>query len=361
MKNIPALGFFALLFFCSCSSEPIGKQAQLKDIITQHAHGKVNQILVVADSSLWQGAVGDTFFYYFSGPYLMLPQPESIFDIIFLTPEQLARQTVKKEFRTILFLADMDDDESPVTLMMKRDVGEDKIQPVRNDKKYSTVVGQDKWAKNQLLFYIFGFGEDKLVENIARNFPSIAKRINDADMQVVSATAYQAGENADLMAEIKAGFGLDLKVPGDFKKARFDQKTNTVWLRRDSREINADLLIHKLPYTNKSQLTKAGIKAIRNEIGKIVTTRQPNSYMQINDVDLPLLTENITLNNRYTVQAKGIWETANDFLGGPFISELMLDPDKGVLIFIDGFVYAPGKDKRDYMQEMQFILSSAKF
>ncbi len=355
------LQFFsiALLFLWSCASESSKPTSPFTPDKNQ-AHGRVNQILVIAEDDLWKSPVGDTFFYYFGAPYILLPQPEPIFDVQHLTPEQLSEQTVKKEFRTVLFLADLNNENSSVSSLVKADLGGEKLAEVLQGKKYGVTVGRDKWAKEQLLFYIHGFGEERLVENIQKNFPSIARKINEKDETIVKANAYQAGRNDKLAAEIKSIFNLDLDVPGDFQKAFFNSQTNTMWLRRDVREVNVNILIHKRPYTNKSQLTKEGIKKIRDEVGRIVTSTVTGSYMRINDVDLPLFVENKTINNQYAVQAKGIWDMVNDFKGGPFVSNLMLDEKAGELILVDAFVFAPQKDKRNYMQEMELIISSAK-
>ncbi len=341
--------------------QPASKLAGPSKASFNYAHGKINQILVVSDSSLWKGTAGDSFFYYFTAPYILLPQPEPIFDIIHMTPEQLVDQPVKKEFRTIIFLANLNDENSVTSKIARSDLGGEKIAKIRQEKGYNITVGQDKWARSQLLLYITGFGEEKLVENITTNFPAIAKRINEKDAETVEATAYQAGRNADLEAELMAKFGIRMKVPGSFRKARLDDKNNVLWLRSDDREIIANILITKIPYKDKAQLSEEGIKALQNEIGKIITTRQPNSYMRINDVDLPLFVEKKQVNNIYTVQARGIWDIVNDFKGGPFISNLMLNPATNELVLVDGFIYAPSKDKRNYMQEMELIVSTAQF
>ena len=61
------------------------------------------------------------------------------------------------------------------------------------------------------------------------------------------------------------------------------------------------------------------------------------------------------------LQARGIWEMVDDFKGGAFISNLMLDQDRGELILVDGFLYAPSiPKKRNYMQEIELIISSAE-
>jgi hypothetical protein len=353
--------FLFLIFLFTvigCTTEQAPK---VQNSAVKSAHGKVNEIIVIADSSLWAGAVGDSFFYYFSAPFLLLPQPESIFDIYHLTPAQLSVQTVKKEFKTLLFLADLNDTDSPTTQLVVGDIGNEKAVEATAGKGASTIVGKDKWARNQILFYVFAKGEENLKNYMGKSFTSIAKKINEIDGEIIKATTYQSGENSDEIAAIKARFGINLKVPGDFKKARLDESSNTLWLRRDSREINANLVIHARPYSNESQLTQGGIKSIRNQIGKIISSAQPNSFMRINDTDLPMFTEILSINNVYTLQAKGIWELENDFLGGPFISNLMLSPDKKTLVLVDGFIYAPGKEKRNFMQEMELILSSASF
>ncbi len=341
-----------------CTSDNT-QQPQL-NVAAKYAHGDVNEILVISDAALWEGAIGDTFFYYYSAPYLMLPQPESIFDVIHMTPDELARQPVRKEFRTIVFLANMADTNSTTTNLIRTDVGNDKLSESLSEKQSGTITGKDKWARGQTLIYVFGWGEDKLKSHIAKSFTAIAKKINESDRPSIEANVYQAGENAELIAEVKSRYGIYLKVPGDFKKAKLST-SNTLWLRRDSREINANLMIHVRPYLNKSQLTKEGAKAIRDEVSTIVNTHQPNTYMRVNDVDLPMFAETLTINNLFAIQSKGIWEMANDFMGGPYISNLMLSPDKKNLVLVDGFIYAPGKDKRNFMQEIELILASARF
>lgn len=362
MKYLKIIIAFSILLLAACSSEPsrpvaaptpAGKKVQ--------SHGRVNQVLVISDTALWKGPVGDTFFYYFSAPYILLPQPEPIFDVVQMTPKQLALQPLKKEFRTIIFLADMNDENSATARFIRNDLGPEKLVEIQNGKGYNVTIGQDKWAIKQLLFYVAGFGEDKLTEAITTNFPAIGRKINERDEENVKATAYQGGEDSGLQGDVLAKFNLNLKIPKGFKQAKFDGNTNTLWLRSDEREIIANIIVHKLPYKDKSQLTKAGIKKIRDSVSGIVTTQLPNTYMRINDVDLPLFVENKTINNAYTVQAKGIWDIVNDFKGGPFVSNLMLNEKTNELVLVDGFVFAPGKDKRNYMQELELVLSSARF
>ena len=106
----------------------------------------------------------------------------------------------------------------------------------------------------------------------------------------------------------------------------------------------------------------AGDVLFRDSIGrKYISSTLPDTYMQINDEDLPMLTQATTLNNNYALEARGIWEVINDYMGGAFVSYLIHNPDKNELLFVDGFIHAPGEDKRDFMQYLEYVLRTTKF
>ena len=66
------------------------------------------------------------------------------------------------------------------------------------------------------------------------------------------------------------------------------------------------------------------------------------------------------IDNQYAVEARGIWEIANDYMGGPFISYTIHNPQTNELLYLDGFVHAPGKEKRNFMQQLEKIFTTAK-
>lgn len=351
--------FQVLLFLIVTVSACSPETKQQPKFIETYAHGHVNQLLVVSDSTLWTGPVGDTFFYYFAGPYILTPQPEAIFDITHFTPGAFAAWSSRQEFRMILLVADLNDADEATSRMIRNDLGEKKLEEIRKDKGYSVVVGRDKWAKNQTVFYVVGFGEDKLAECIASHFPVVAKRINDEDKEVIKATVYQADQDYDLNAEVLGELGLQLKIPGDFKKAKNSTNLNAVWLRRDVRDVHVGLIINKRPYTNKKQLSKTGMKEIIDELGVLISSWIVDSKMRVDDQNLPMFMETTSLNNKYAVVGRGIWEMDNDFKGGPFVCYEVLDEKNGNLYTLYGYVFAPGEDKRNYLQEIEYVIRTA--
>ncbi|RMG81040.1 MAG: DUF4837 family protein [Bacteroidetes bacterium] len=327
---------------------------------TPTAFGDRNQVIVVSDKSLWESPVADTVDYYFAAPYLVLPQPEPILDLMHFTTEEVSADPIKKQLKAYILVADMNDENSPTTRLVKSDIGPEKLREAKETTGYGTNVGRNKWAKGQLLIYIYGYGRDKLIENIQNNAASILERIQKEEDVRIDATAYMGGENEGLQNEIYNLFGIRIKLPSEYQKAIYDEDDQFIWVRKDTRDANSNIFIQKIKYTDKAQLSRDTIKAIRNRLGHYASTSIPNTYMKINDVDLPMFVKPVEIDGNYALEARGIWDMENDYAGGPFISYLIHNPKKNELIFIDGFVHAPGEEKRDHMQELEYIITHVK-
>lgn len=347
--------FLSLNVF-SCSKEAVQKSMEADKI----AFGKINRINVLCDQSVWDGPLGDSIRFYYSAAYPILPQPEPIFDLHHLTLEDMRKDPLRKELRTYIVVGDLSDQGSETAALIRRDVGTEKISSTTADSGYGNSVARNKWARGQIIVYLYGNSEDKLIENITNSFSAVAKRLHQADEKIIDATAFFNGENVGLASEISALMGVKMRIPEEFKPAMKEKEI--VWLRRETSEASSNIIIQKIPYTDQSQLSREGIKAIRNEMGKAyVSSTLPDTYMRINDVDLPLIVETTRVNGDYALEARGIWDIVNDFMGGAFISYLIYDPSKQELLFLDAFVHAPGKEKRDLMQQLDYILNTAQY
>jgi hypothetical protein len=353
------LTFLSASLLTGCASEN-GKPA--KKPVNTRAMGKLNEIFFLGDEAVMQGMVGDTINYYFKAPYLILPQPEPLYDLQFETPQTIINNPYRKEMKVYIIVADLADENSPTTKLVMEDITAAKRMEIKSDGGYSVTVGRNKWAGGQVVIYILGYGEGKLAECVRKNFPGIAQKLNEENRPTLVGNAYQAGENTSIEKELLEKMGVKLKVPGDYLKAIYDEETQTMWLRRDGKKENFNIIIHKLKYTDEEQLTRKGLKKIRNFLGKkFVSTTLDSTYMHINDIDLPMFVDPIMFDSYYTLEARGIWEIVNDYMAGPFMSYLIHNPKTNELLFVDGFVYAPGETKRDMMQELEVILATIDF
>lgn len=348
--------FVSIVVTLSCKNEMTQKMVNKPT-----AMGRINAVVIIADKSMSESSMADTVSYYFESAYPVLTAEEPIFDIRYMTPQQVEGKPYSKELRTYVLIADILDTSSNTTRMLRKDMGEEKFKRALNDPAFTTSVGTDKWARGQLIIYVFANGLDKLAAAISKNFATISKRINQHDFKNLSATVFGIQDvNPELSKMVMDSFGMNIKIPGLYKKAI--QKPNFLWVRMDNKEINQSLVFRKFKYLNKDQFKMDNIIKMRNEYGRqFIRTSSDSSYMSTNVIDLPTYEYTYIQNNAYTKEVRGIWETVNDFMGGPFVSYLLLNEAKGEIVFIDSFVFAPGKEKRDFVQQLDCIVKTASF
>ncbi len=355
MFKISLYTFCLACLFSACTSD-VAKSFEPKS----SALGKMNEIVVIADQDDWEGAIGDTFRYYFASAYPILPAPEPLFDLRHFTTEELLESPLRKELRTYAFIADLSDETSSTTKMVKRDLGELRFKEAAVYKKINTIIGKNKWARGQQLFYFFGTDEASIAASVSEHFSTAARRINNHDYKQLKSTLYSKGLNLGHASDLKASFGINVDIPVDFRLAK--QEDNLTWLRMDNEKATVNLVFQKLAYHDKNQLSKEYLMKLRNEFGKeYVTTDVKGAYMVINDEDLPVFEYFTNIDDQYTIELRGIWETEKDFFGGPFITYLILNEAKNELLYVDAFVYAPGEEKRDYMMQMDLLAKSITF
>jgi len=306
--------FVGSLLFTSCTEE---MSSRLNPI--PKALGLANHITVIADNTLWESDLRDTFEYYFQAAYPILPQPEPLFDIRHYTYKDISQSTIKRELRTYVVLANLEDQSSEVSKMVLEDLGAERGNRAKTDPSYNSAVGYNRWAKDQMVIYLFGKNREDLMTQIVQQFPSIAKKVNKFDEDKIYSLTYLAKSSTRLNTMFKENYNATIDVPADYFLALHEDKT--MWFRKETDFISFNLMITEVPYRDENQLKKSGQKAIMDSLGlKYVSTEIDATYKKINDVDLPMLAEASNLGNSYPIETRGIWEIENDFMGGPFLS-----------------------------------------
>lgn len=354
MRFLFVASLLSLLLY-SCSEEA---QRSMKAVPT--AFGQLNEIVVVMDQDMWESPLGDTLRYYYSSAYPLLPQPEPVFDLRHYTPLDIRKDPLRKELRTYMFVANLADEDSPTTQMVLKDIGSEKARSAKEDKSVNNAAGRDKWAKGQLALYQFAYSHDALVEALKANYPAIKRKVNKFDERKLESYIYLDGVANQLIKEVKDSMGVSLRIPHDYFIAINDG--DIIWMRKETEKISQNLLLKKMKYEDQSQLSKENLIALRDSIGKeYISSTLDGTYMRVNDKDLPVIFNTTSVNGNYAVEARGIWDIVGDYMGGSFISYLVLNPNTNELLFIDGFLHAPGEDKRDYMEQLDHIINTLEF
>ncbi|WP_445453438.1 DUF4837 family protein [Flavobacterium sp. 25HG05S-40] len=305
-------------FLCSCSFK--------EDKTPDTSSAAINTISVIIDDQLWNGEVGDSIRNKFASPVLGLPQEEPLFTI----------------------------NQYPVKLFEGFSTGSHNIIIVKkgNENKYE--FKENEFATPQNAFHISGKTSFEIIELLEENAPDIIKKMR----------AIEVIHNQDIFKDsllntkkIQKKFNIDLLIPSKYEYVM--RRKNFIWLKSEIISGNTSLIIYQIPW--KSIHTNTAVNDIvrtRDSIGK--------AYIHGSDYGTQMVTEaayspyfsKIMLAGNKCYETKGTWQMKNDFMSGPFINYTIFDKEHRRILVLEGFCYAPSKEKRDLMFELESIIKS---
>ena len=312
MKKTAIILFF-LITALSCSDN--------QQKLLPASSGNINNISVVTNDELWEGAVGEVIRENFGRPIYGLPQIEPIFSLSHIPSKVFSGFATKS--RTIL----------------KIDVSEN--EGVFNFK--------NTYASPQRIIQITANSPDKIIEIINENLNSIYSTMYFNEIQEKQR---RISKNLNKTQAIKNNTGVSLKFPSAYRVAKAD--TNFVWIRRDIETGSVNLFIHR-----QRNQTEQSIIEKRDSISKIyIPGPVENTYMSTDLIYTPN-TQQINVGGKQVFETRGLWEIEDQFMAGPFLNfQIKLGDDD--FIMLDGFVYSPGSTKREYIFELEAIMRSLK-
>ena len=312
MKKTAIILFF-LITALSCSDN--------QQKLLPASSGNINNISVVTNDELWEGAVGEVIRENFGRPIYGLPQIEPIFSLSHIPSKVFSGFATKS--RTIL----------------KIDVSEN--EGVFNFK--------NTYASPQRIIQITANSPDKIIEIINENLNSIYSTMYFNEIQEKQR---RISKNLNKTQAIKKNTGVSIKFPSAYRVAKAD--TNFVWIRRDIETGSVNLFIQR-----QRNQTEQSIIEKRDSISKIyIPGPVENTYMSTDLIYTPN-TQQINVGGKQVFETRGLWEIEGQFMAGPFLNfQIKLGDDD--FIMLDGFVYSPGSTKREYIFELEAIMRSLK-
>jgi hypothetical protein len=319
MNKAHFLFFFISFLFISCEKK--------SDNLPRKTTGKINVISVIIDDQLWNGEVGDSIRNKFASPVIGLPQEEPLFTI--------------NQYPIKLLEGFMTDNR---TIMVVKKGDENKFE-----------IKKNQYASPQNVFHISGKTGTDIIKILEKNAPKMIQLIKETEI-----TESQRINNQSLLDPkvIANKFHISIKIPSAY--AYVLQKSKFMWLKKEIVGGNTSLLIYEVPISSikkNANLTMSIIK-MRDSIGDLyISGTEPKSNMITEEAYAPYLFK-ITLDGKKTYETKGTWELKNDFMAGPFINYAVIDKENNRILVLEGFCYAPSKEKRDLMHELESIIKS---
>lgn len=289
--------------------------------------GKINTISVIIDDQLWNADVGDSIRNKFASPVIGLPQEEPLFNI--------------NQYPVKLLEGFMTDTRA-IIVVKKGEIN--KFQVIKN-----------QYAAPQNVFHISGKTSLDIIACLEKNAPKMIQLIKEGEIAETQKINKQSHLNPTVIAN---KFRMNIQVPSGY--AYVLQKSNFMWLKKEIIGGSTSLLLYQVPLNSikKDKNSISNIIRIRDSIGKLyITGTEPNTNMVTEEAYAPYLSK-IIFDNKQTIETKGTWELNNDFMSGPFINYAVIDPEFNRILVLEGFCYAPSKEKRDLMHELEAIIKS---
>ncbi len=294
------------------------------------ATGKINTISVMIDDQLWNGEVGDSIRNKFASPVIGLPKEEPMFTI----------------------------NQYPIRLLEGFTTNSRNIIVIKKEAQNRFQIIENEFATPQNVFHISGKTAAAVLNLIEAYSPEIIEKMRATEIlanQKIIDTAL-----ADTQ-KITAKFNVSLHVPKGFNLVM--RKRRFMWFKKEITSGNSSLLIYQVPISaiKNAQDPTRNIIRIRDSVGHLyIHGTVPGSKMVTEDSYAPYLF-NVRLKNKPTFETRGTWELENDFMSGPFLNYAIIDRANRRALIIEGFCYAPSKEKRDLMFELESIIKSVEF
>ena len=325
------LGTVLLAMLITGGCKPKQDQAPKKE----DSSGATLELLVVTDNKeQWEGSLGDTLRNFFSQIQTTLPQPEPRFTLAHL--EVTGFSKMFQPHHNILILT----------------VDPESQNPMLETRK-------DLWAEPQRVIKISAPSYQALIAEVDSN-----KR---AFMDLYLETEYTRTTKTDktlledkLIRQLMDDYKISLVIPVGYVLAK---KTNEfMWIRKETLKESQGILIYIEPYTDTSQFSNDNIIRRRNFYTmNWIPGPSEGSFMTTDVNNTKPLFRRIMLNERFTVESRGAWETMGDFMGGPFVSYTMVDEKQNRLVTLEGYVYAPNAPKTILLHHVEAICRTVEF
>jgi hypothetical protein len=197
--------------------------------------------------------------------------------------------------------------------------------------------------------------------HLQKHGKQIIDHFNRIEKERLATTLFNSKTAQGVGTFLRREQNIEIKIPVGYKLA--DRQPDFVWLRQIEPNTDKDIFITWKPYESEYQLLPDSIIAWRDAIAKkylFEDPKNPISYLITEREDADVLVKQVNFNNHFAMEVRGLWRTNTRTMGGPYLGYALADQPQGLLYYIEGFAFAPGKDKREFMRELETILWSFK-
>ena len=311
---------FVVFFLQSCEDNKV--------VYKPESSARINSITVVVDNDNWNNTIGDKIRNLYADEYEGLPQIEERFTLKQMPYE--AFSGFSRSSRNIIF-----------------------INKKSNPEFFFEV---DKYARPQIYLEIKGNSIKSILEQIDKSKKEAINKFTNGEIEESKRRILKSP-----LKDTKAmdDFLINMKMPSAY--SLYKQDKNFIWYQKQIQKGHSNIIVTQLPsQKNIFDYNIPSVIKLRDSIGEVfLPGRNPESFMISEKEYLPYQ-KKVNYYGIKMLETRGTWEVKGDFMGGPFLNYLVEDKLNDRVLFIEGFVFAPSKRKRDNIIELEAIIKSLK-
>ncbi|MGH7502605.1 MAG: DUF4837 family protein [Longimicrobiales bacterium] len=306
---------------------------------TEPAHGEVTSLIVVAADTLW-ASVGDGITSALEARIFTV-RNEKAFDVTHVSP-QSEDWLELRQFRRVVVIGAS---------------GDGWMVPVLGDSGLSAlpavVERRDVWARGQTVTALVVPPEGSAAA-VAASVASLAERLDSRFREWVRSRMFLSGRNTELRDSLASMAGFSLLLPNLYRP----DVDGNLYVFRSSNDVGGRLarVIAVTWRGGLESLTPDAALAWRDSVAQRVFAATPGQGIDRTQVhDRPL-----TDAAEGSFEVQGIWESRDRTLpaAGPFVDRIVLCPDQDRTYFLEAWLFAPGRQKYEYMIQFETLLNA---
>lgn len=218
---------------------------------------------------------------------------------------------------------------------------------------------RDTWVRLQTAIIITGITTEKTQQLLNRSGETIYRVLREEERDRFSKMVYMSDYQEKETKKMETLLGASFKIPFGYRLAKNEDGFMSYVRKNPDRMVT--LLysgkIIKDPIKFRDSLFSKyfeGDEVVGDSI-PVVTENNTKRYHKLT------LLDTIIFENERAIQIKGVWrndKVKGGPMGGPFISYIF--QKNGLWYFLDGHVFAPGKKKWPFLEEVDIILNTFK-
>lgn len=307
----------------SCDKGTQGRRTLLPNVT-----GAAGEVVVVLNGAVINESLGKTYKEILADEYPMIPQSEPLFDVVMVPTQSFT--DIFKTHRNII------------------------ITKVGSEYEKAQIVPQrDVWAAPQTLLNIVGPTFPAVEKLIVEERDRLVQLLEQAERDRIVQNAMKF-EADGIRALLERKFGLSMYFPKGYSMNL--DTTDFVWISYETPSVSQGIFVYQYPYTDVNTFTVDFLVERRNDfLKRFVPGPSKGSYM-ITETIIPPSFQSIMFKGRYFGQLRGLWDVHAHPMGGPFISLTTIDEENNRVITVEGYVYAPRFNKRNYIRQVEALL-----